>query len=300
VTIPRRCRGVVCTHPDGPARELSYAELMRLRVFVLAAAACLPASADSQFLVRQMTRGDVPPGKGQCDIRLQVDGEVEAAVRGDTVFLRTLSGREARDDGSECSLPLPNRELRGFAFEVKDKRNQIRLAEQPNPGNHFAVVVRILDTAGGYGRYHFRLLWTAGGEPAPGAHSLDGPAPGPDDRRSAEGFVWNNVTHYGGRGAGSAVYNDEDPLRLSDVSLDIDRGGRATVSFGTGRGRAMVLNGALIARDGGHLKIDAVAVDGRLHGTLSVAVAERTAAIRSLDMEATDGHDRMRLRWEAR
>jgi len=281
-------------------RQLGYAELMRLRVIALAALACLPAIADSQFRVRQTTRPDVPPGKGQCDIRLQVDEEIEVSVRGDTVFLRTLSGREARDDGSECNLPLPSREVRGFTFEVIDKRNQIRLVEAPGSRNGFAVVVRILDTDSGYGRYHFRLMWTAGGEPAPGAHTLDGPAPGPEDRRSGDGFVRNNVTHYGGRGSGSASYNDEAPLRLSDVSLDIDRGGRAMVSFRTGRGRAMVLTGALIGRDGERLKIDAVADDGRLHGALAVAVDERAGTVRSLDLEATDGHDRVRVHWDRR
>lgn len=266
----------------------------------MAALACLPASADSQFQVRQMTRGDVAPGKGQCDIRLQVDEEVEAALRGDIVFLRTLSGREARDDGSECNLPLPGREVRGFTFEVKDRRNQIRLVEEPGSRNEFTAIVRIRDTDSGYGRYHFRLSWKAAAGPAPGAHILDGPAPGPEDRRGGAGFVWNNVTHYGGRGAGSAVYNDEDPLALSDVSLDIDRAGHAAIAFRTGRGRAMVLTGAVIARDGERIKIDAMAENGRLHGALSVAVEDRTQTVRSIEVEVTDGQDRVRLHWDRR
>ena len=74
----------------------------------------LPAMADTQFRARQMNRNDVPPGQGQCDIRLQVDGEVEVSVRGQTVFVRTISGREARDDGSECNAPLPEGNLRGL------------------------------------------------------------------------------------------------------------------------------------------------------------------------------------------
>jgi len=56
-----------------------------------------------------MTRNDVPFGKGQCDIRLQVDDEVEVTLRGDTVFIRTISGRDAFDDGSECNEPVPER-----------------------------------------------------------------------------------------------------------------------------------------------------------------------------------------------
>src|SRR5437870_3106921 len=86
-----------------------------------------PAFADTQFRVRRMTRNDVPYGKGQCDIRLQVDGEVEVSVRGESVFVRTLSGRDARDDGSECNEPLPGRAPQGFGFEVRDSRGDIRL-----------------------------------------------------------------------------------------------------------------------------------------------------------------------------
>ena len=72
----------------------------------------LPAFADTQFQARKMTRGDVPLGKGQCDIRLRVDNEAEVSVRGDTVSVRTISGRDARDDGSECNEPLPDRNIR--------------------------------------------------------------------------------------------------------------------------------------------------------------------------------------------
>jgi hypothetical protein len=129
--------------------------------FVLA----LPAMADTQFRVRQMTRNDVPAGVGQCDIRLQVDGEVEVSVRGQTVSVRTISGRDARDDGSECNQPLPEGNLRGFNFEVKDRRGEIALSSEPSARNGSRAVVKIRDSQNGEGRYHFRLSWqmTGGG-----------------------------------------------------------------------------------------------------------------------------------------
>src|SRR3954466_1792061 len=94
-----------------------------LALVALTFLAALPASADMQFRVRRMTRDDVPPGKGQCDIRLQVDDQVEVAVRGEVISVRTLSGQEARDDGSECNVPFPVLDPREFNFEVKDSRN---------------------------------------------------------------------------------------------------------------------------------------------------------------------------------
>jgi hypothetical protein len=73
--------------------------MKRMIVFIVAV---LPVLGDTQFSTKRMTRDDVPVGKGQCDIRLQIDQEAEVRVRGDLVSIRTFSGREARDDGSEC------------------------------------------------------------------------------------------------------------------------------------------------------------------------------------------------------
>jgi hypothetical protein len=130
----------------------------------------MPVMADTQFRTRRITRDDVPSGKGQCDIRLQIDKEAEITVRGDLVSVRTFSGREARDDGSECNEPLPGADLHGFNFEVRDSRGEIILLSPPSGRNGYAAVVRIRDNASGAGRYNFRLSWriTAFGLARPG------------------------------------------------------------------------------------------------------------------------------------
>jgi hypothetical protein len=243
-----------------------------------------------------MTRDDVPPGKGQCDIRLQIDDQVEVAVRGDTVFLRTLSGREGRDDGSECNFPLPDREFAGFRFEVMDSRNEIHLTEEPSRRNNFTAIVRIRDSDGGYGRYHFRLSWMMGGPPP----ETDRPRRDMDDRRGGDAFALNNVIHYGGRGTGSAVYNDNDLRRLQEVSLDIDRGGHVSVSFRSDRARPIVFTGVVMGREGPRLKIDAMSEDRRLRGSMSVTVNDRMDTVSGIDMDATDGRDRVRVHWDRR
>src|ERR1035437_1122908 len=148
-------------------KGMSDRKLLRAGVALLALCAALPALADTQFRIRRMTRNDVPPGKGQCDIRLQVDNEVEVSVHGDMVMIHTLSGRDPRDDGSECNAPLPNRNIEGFSFQVIDSRNEIRLAAEPSRRNDFTAVVHIHDTASGEGRYHFRLSWVIGGGGGP-------------------------------------------------------------------------------------------------------------------------------------
>jgi hypothetical protein len=122
--------------------------------------------ADTRFRAGRMNRDDVPFGKGRCEIRLQIDKEAEVQVRNDSVFVRTISGREARDDGSECNEPLPGYGITGFNFEVRDSRGDIILLSPPSRQNEYTAVVRIRDSFSGTGRYHFRLSWnTAGYDP---------------------------------------------------------------------------------------------------------------------------------------
>ena len=49
----------------------------------------------------------------------------------DQVAIRTISGRDARDDGSECNAPMPDHDIVGFQFEVMDSRKGIRLVAEP-------------------------------------------------------------------------------------------------------------------------------------------------------------------------
>src|SRR6185436_1289947 len=187
-------------------RAMKVSHISRIGIMLFALSAALPAFADTQFRIRRMTRDDVPLGKGQCDIRLQVDNEVEVAVRLDTVSIRTIAGRDAYDDGSECNAPLPDRDLGPIGFEVRDKRNEIQLLAEPSRRNNFTAIVRIRDSSGGQGRYHFRLSWQMSGsdyrseDRRPG---FDG-RPGFDDRRSGgPSFAWNNVINFKGRGRGT-------------------------------------------------------------------------------------------------
>jgi hypothetical protein len=265
--------------------------------------AALPALADTRFQVRRMTRDDVPVGKGQCDIRLQVDNQVEVAVRGDMVDIRTLAGRDARDDGSECNAPLPNREIVGFRFEVIDSRGEIRLLAEPSRRNDFAAIVAIRDGSGGEGRYHFRLSWAMTG-------SDYGRPPGPErppsrreddfDRpRPGGGFSWNNTVSFRGNGRGTASVSGFGDLRLGEVRIDIDRGGKIVAWFRVDRGRPLTFNGQILVQEGGRWKADVMSEDRRLRGPMWVSVDDRQQ-VNSVSLDITDGRDRMRVNWDRR
>lgn len=277
---------------------------MRHWVIGLALLATVPAFGDTRFQVRRMTRNDVPLGKGQCDIRLQVDNEVEVAVRRDMVIVRTISGRDARDDGSECNAPLPDHDPLNFAFQVTDSRNEIRLMDPPSRRNDFAAIVRIRDTDGGFGRYVFRLTWqiTPQTEARRDGDRDDRPGRDGDDRppgRGGPGFAWNGVVNFRGRGMGESRLNDFRPEALRDVNVDIDRGGRIVVAFQTDTGRRLVYSGRVIGQEGARIRGDMASEDGRLRGEMSLSVDDRQM-VNSITLDATGGRDRLHLVWDRR
>jgi hypothetical protein len=267
--------------------------LNRIGAFALGVAFCLPAVADTQFRVRRMVRDDVPLGKGQCDIRLQVDNEVEVTLRGDSVFIRTLSGRDARDDGSECNAPMPDRPA-DFNFEVKDSRGDIRLISDPSRRSGGGAVVMIRDSSGGEGRYHFRVSWAMGGL----RDNNDRPRFDDDRRPGPPGFVWNNVVNFRGIGRGQATLNGFDQ-RLQNVNVDIDRTGHVLVVFRAERGRELTYSGQVVNREGGRLRCDVVSADRRYRGPMFISLGERET-VNAITFEGGDGRDRMRLTWDRR
>lgn len=97
-------------------------------------------------------------GRGEMNIRLRVDEEVEVAVRGDRMFIRTLSGRWAQERGSDMSAPMPMRNV-VVEFKKRSGRGRVWLVEQPSRSNKFTLRFRISDPRGGDARYHIRLRY---------------------------------------------------------------------------------------------------------------------------------------------
>lgn len=260
------------------ARRIVTCNFRRARLAAALFSAVLPAWADSALRLPMTARG-APRGMGRCDIRLQVDGEVEATVRWGLLSLHTLSGDGARDDGSECDRPLPER-LEGFRFEAKESRNAIRLAAAPSESNGWGAVVRIRNSAGGFGRYQFQFVWKSADE---------------DARTNPS---WNNAEHLDGAGRGQLQTGDSAAQALGAVSVDIDRGGRIQVSFRTA-GRSLLFAGTLMSNEGDALKADVASEDGRLRGPLYLSFDSRRRVAR-ITLEATDGRERLHLTWERR
>jgi hypothetical protein len=279
-------------------KAMTTRNLVRTGLALAALCAALPALADSQFHIRRMTRTDVPPGKGQCDIRLQVDGDAEVSVRGDMLLIHNIAGREPRDDGSECNFPLPERDVPGFAYQETQRRDQMVLLAPPERRNGFAATVRIHDGPSGEGRYCFRLTWQVTGDRMVPPERPE-PVRPPEERRGGPGFAWNNVLRFTGAGRGTADLPPNGPVRLSDIDVDIDRGGRIVVRFRAGFDRPLTLTGTLIGREGLQYKADATAEDRRLRGPLYITISPRNE-VDALTFEGADGGRRGRVNWERR
>ena len=117
-----------------------------------------PAGLD-QFRVRQSSRDKPGSKKGRFDLRLVVDGEAIFFIHGDTVRYQVVSGWSPKDDGSECSHPIPKGGFRKFKVQKKDGRGKVTLLEEPSPRNDFTAKMRIYDRKGGDDRYHVRIEW---------------------------------------------------------------------------------------------------------------------------------------------
>lgn len=167
---------------------------MRLLTLAALAAPLLPAqNLDAIFRPKQMKDYNDRANDGRCIIRVMVDDEVDVELNGDQVRVRVLKGNAGRDDGSECTQPLPLGGFSRFAFRGIDGRGEVRLVQEPRPGNNYGAIVSIKDSRKGTEGYTFELSWTTDGSAfwRPGAVPLSsgggllpslgssGPAPQP-------------------------------------------------------------------------------------------------------------------------
>jgi hypothetical protein len=209
------------------------------------------------------------------------------------VYVRTISGREARDEGSECNDPLPARNIQDFRFEVHESRGEIRLLSPPSRGNNFAAIVRIRDRQDGEGRYHFRLSWAMTGGYPGGRGELRPPFP---DRGRPD---WNESVEFRGRGSGIYERSNERRRQLNNAEVSVDREGRVRVRFDTSFGPPLAFVGRITRMDRSILAAEVVAGDQTmgLRGPMIITLDGRRQ-VSSVTMQGTAGRgDRFSLRW---
>src|SRR3954449_1854884 len=96
---------------------------------------------ESQVRARQLPGWDLRAREGRCEVRLWVDNRAEVRMRGDSVFMRTIEGSKSRDEGSECSQPLPYNSVRDFQVRQTAGRSRLTLAQEPGRANNFTAMI---------------------------------------------------------------------------------------------------------------------------------------------------------------
>ena len=172
---------------------------MKVLVWMVAAltlpAFASPFDGEIQLRARQLPGWDARAREGRCEIRVWVDNRAEVRMRGDAIFVRTLEGSKSRDEGSECSQPLPFNSIAQFQIRQISGRTRVALAQQPSRANNYTAMISINDSQGGGDNYAFEVNWRADDAAA------SAPAPFFDDVRACQDAVRQRFQNQNGRGS---------------------------------------------------------------------------------------------------
>lgn len=198
--------------------HVTYRRVLFIAAAVMAAGSCF-GQGEIQLRARQLPGWDPRQREGHCQIRVWVDDRAEVRLRGDRIWVTTLQGAKSRDEGSECSQPLPYNSVSGFQIRQTAGRNQIRMAQEPNRGNNYTALIAIEDPQGGGDDYAFDLTWHADSDVG------SAPAPFFDDVRACQDIVRQRFASRNGRGAYIDFDNfaDRENLRQGDFNGYQDR-----------------------------------------------------------------------------
>lgn len=170
---------------------------------------------DLQLHPRHMAGWDARAREGRCEIRVWVDNRADVRLRGDAIFVHTLEGSKSRDEGSECSQPLPYNSVRDFKIHQTAGRDQVSLTQEPDRANNYTATMSIDDHQGGGDTYAFEVNWRSESDIA------NAPAPFFDDVRACQDLVRQRFLNQNGRGS----YIDFDTFAdRQGQSQDQDRG----------------------------------------------------------------------------
>ncbi len=148
------------------------------------------AALSTAAIYAQPFRAQITGGsgdRGKCTIEVVVDGSAEVEVRGDTAFLRNLSGRPPQWRRFVCNAPMPADPV-DFRFAGVDGRGRQTLVRDPRGGG--PAVIRIDDPDNGSEGYTFDLFWRMGGFSSAPPPPAVAPGPPPRDDYYREREEW--------------------------------------------------------------------------------------------------------------
>jgi hypothetical protein len=171
-----------------------FPRLLLTATAVVSASACY-AQSEFQVRPRQLPGWDLKQREGRCQIRLWVDDRAEVRLRGDRIWVTTLQGAKARDEGSACSQAVPFNAVRDFQIRQVAGRTRVAMAQDPSRANNYTAMFSVEDRQGGGDNYEFEVTWRAEADVA------NVPAPFFDDVRACQDAVRQRFIAQNGRGS---------------------------------------------------------------------------------------------------
>jgi hypothetical protein len=205
------------------------------RSFLIAATVFMSTAAfgqvDIQLRTRQLPGWDPRTREGRCEIRVWVDNRAEVRMRGDTIFVRTLEGSRGRDEGSECTQPLPFNSVSGFTVRQTAGRTRVSPAQEPSRMNNYTALITIDDPQGGGDNYAFEVTWRAASD------VTAAPAPFFDDVRACQDSVRQRFMSQNGRGSYIDFNGFADRMVPGQQDRDRNQNPPQNRDFSRGRGQ---------------------------------------------------------------
>src|SRR5262249_14882690 len=104
---------------------------MKKNSILIATAVLVSGTLSAQnFERRASITGRASGDREKCTIEVRVDGAAEVEIRGESAFLRNLSGAQPQWRRFECSAPMPANPI-NFRFSGVDGRGRQQLIRDP-------------------------------------------------------------------------------------------------------------------------------------------------------------------------
>jgi hypothetical protein len=212
--------------------------LPALAGLILAAGVPAVAADWNEIQPKRTNDYDERRSNGYCMVRLTVDDEVVVHIRGWRIAFETLRGRQAADQGTECSQPMPvGSALANFRFRGIDGRGNVELIEQPGSGNSYTARVRVSDPKGGDEGYTFRVEWENRGGSTTGSGTTGWGTTSPSGWGTG-----NNWSGWGGTGSyqpvnlsisgrGSFLAESGGQRDIREARVQVQSNGDAVIEF---------------------------------------------------------------------
>lgn len=131
------------------------------KLAVLTALALASGAAMAQTSHSKVAQRDWMPGapEGRCQIRVMVDDTALVRMRGDDLWVETIHGDRAYDEGTTCNQALPLDRVSDFRITYDRGRGSVSEVQVPSRRNDYTGTIEVHDPQNGAAHYVIDVAW---------------------------------------------------------------------------------------------------------------------------------------------